>query len=183
MKYEFTLVNEKLLLYNRIGWLIIFIHLVIYIYLGFFSGSEFLRSNGLAGVIIFLILFLLMYLFKSRWKRGLDFFFLVMGIGWINMQFYWLAIIPAIFYILNGASTNQKVVIFSDEQILYPSFPVKKLEWKALSNVVLKDGLLTIDSKNNHIIQQKILERTSAVEEIEFNEFCKKNLKEHKEPQ
>lgn len=179
MKYEFTLVNEKLLLYNRISWLIIFLHLVVYIYLGFFSAIPDLRWNALVGLVIFLILFLLMYFFIPIRKKGLDILFLVMVIVWINMQLYWLAVIPAVFYILNWASTSPKIVTFNDENIVFPSFPVKKLDWNAISNVVLKDGLLTIDLKNNHILQQKILEHMSAVEEIEFNEFCKKNLKEH----
>ena len=182
MKYEFTLVNEKLVLYNRISWLIIFLHLVVYIFLAFFSTVPDYRSNASVGLVLFGIIFLAMYFFKPIKKKGSDLLFLVIGIVWINMQLYWLAIIPAVFYILNGASTSQKIVTFTDENILYPSVPVKKLEWGALNNVVLKDGLLTIDQKNNRIIQQRILEHSSAVEEIEFNEFCKKKLKEHEGP-
>ena len=65
-------------------------------------------------------------------------------------------------------------VNFSD-QIIYPSFPKRIIHWKELSNVILKDGLLTIDFKNNKIIQQSIM-YADRVNEKEFNEFCKKQL-------
>jgi hypothetical protein len=40
----------------------------------------------------------------------------------------------------------------------------------------MKDGVLTIDFKNNKIIQQSIDEARSSVNEKEFNEFCQKQL-------
>ncbi|MGC4034655.1 MAG: hypothetical protein QM764_01750 [Chitinophagaceae bacterium] len=45
-----------------------------------------------------------------------------------------------------------------------------------MSNAILKDGILTIDFKNNKIIQAEIDEEYAVVNEKEFNEFCKRQL-------
>ena len=45
----------------------------------------------------------------------------------------------------------------------------RTIEWKELNNVILKDGILTIDLKNNKVFQNEIMSPTS---EMDFNEFC-----------
>ncbi|MEO5892804.1 MAG: hypothetical protein ABIQ31_21320 [Ferruginibacter sp.] len=55
---------------------------------------------------------------------------------------------------------------------------VKKLlsspayQWNEFSNIILKDNLLTIDFKNNKLIQVSIDESKMTIDEKEFNEFC-----------
>ena len=60
--------------------------------------------------------------------------------------------------------------------LLYPSFPVKKIKWEELTAMVIKDGLFTVDFKNNRLIQQAVDEAISTVNEKVFNEFCSKQL-------
>ncbi|HRF18383.1 MAG TPA: hypothetical protein PK977_09445, partial [Chitinophagaceae bacterium] len=50
------------------------------------------------------------------------------------------------------------------------------IKWEQLNNLVLKDGLVTIDLKNNKLIQQYLDENSMPVNEKEFNDFCKKQL-------
>ena len=45
--------------------------------------------------------------------------------------------------------------------------------WNEFSNIILKDGLLTLDFKNNKLLQVTIDETKMAVDENEFNEFCR----------
>ena len=63
----------------------------------------------------------------------------------------------------------------SETEVLYPSFPPHHIAWNELSNIVLRDGLLTIDLKNNKLIQQ-LIEETNTVNQDEFNEFCRRRL-------
>jgi hypothetical protein len=42
--------------------------------------------------------------------------------------------------------------------------------------MVIKDGLFTVDFKNNRLIQQAVDEGVSTVNEKVFNEFCSKQL-------
>lgn len=48
--------------------------------------------------------------------------------------------------------------------------------WSELSNVVLKDNLLTIDFKNNCLLQVTTEETVEPVEPGEFNLFCARQL-------
>ncbi len=66
---------------------------------------------------------------------------------------------------------------FDEEEILFNSLPSKRYLWNVINNVVLKDGLLTIDLKNNTLIQKPVDARVSPEVEKEFNEFCKQNLR------
>jgi hypothetical protein len=50
------------------------------------------------------------------------------------------------------------------------------ITWQELNNVVLKDGLLTVDLKNNRIIQTEILNSQGDPSEAEFNEFCRQRM-------
>lgn len=68
------------------------------------------------------------------------------------------------------------MISVSEENISYPSFPRKDLEWKELSNVVLKDDLLTIDCKNNKVYQHLIKDSEQYAGEKEFNDFCRNQL-------
>ncbi len=65
-------------------------------------------------------------------------------------------------------------VAFDDEEIVINSFPKQTFQWDAVNNVVLKDGLLTIDLKNNKVIQKEVDAQISPEIEAEFNRFCQK---------
>jgi hypothetical protein len=97
-------------------------------------------------------------------------------IGWISMERYWLAVIPFVFDILSVITIRKLSVEFSAEKIIYPSFPSKKFNWSEIDNVVLKDGLLTINFKKNKFIQQFVDETKTVVNEQEFNDFCSQQL-------
>jgi hypothetical protein len=89
------------------------------------------------------------------------------------LQFYWAAVIIFFLFLFQDISRRKLTVLVFDDRIVYPSFPKRTIEWKEMKNVVLKDGWLTIDLKNNKIFQNEILSPTS---EIEFNEFCDAQL-------
>jgi branched-subunit amino acid transport protein len=65
---------------------------------------------------------------------------------------------------------------FDDEGITINTFSKKYYPWNLINNVVLKDGLLTIDFKDNRLFQKEIEEQVSPVLESEFNEFCRSKL-------
>lgn len=65
---------------------------------------------------------------------------------------------------------------FNEDEIIINSLPKKSIAWSDLNNVIIKDGLLTIDKKNNIIFQKEIEGQVSTSLEKEFNEFCAKCL-------
>ncbi|MCW3093690.1 MAG: hypothetical protein JWP81_4759 [Ferruginibacter sp.] len=48
--------------------------------------------------------------------------------------------------------------------------------WHEFSNIILKDGILTLDFKNNKLLQLDIEENTPNTNEQVFNDFCKTHI-------
>lgn len=61
---------------------------------------------------------------------------------------------------------------FDKNGIKVNSIPSKNFAWGDVLNVVLKDNMLTIDLKNNRIIQRETEDDVAKGIEKEFNEFC-----------
>jgi len=106
---------------------------------------------------------------------------LIATIGWvINYKKLdgplWIPILYFIAVLFEKQVKFPKEIAFNEEGIIINSFPKKFYRWGSLSNVVLKDCILTVDFKNNKLIQKETQEETTELEEKEFNEFCKKQL-------
>lgn len=65
---------------------------------------------------------------------------------------------------------------FSDEGIERNSFPRKKIDWVAVENVMVRNGLFTLDLRSNKLIQQPLDEPVSEETENEFNAWCRERL-------
>jgi hypothetical protein len=55
------------------------------------------------------------------------------------------------------------------------SFSAKNYEWTVFNNIILKDGLLTLDFKNNKVLQLELDTNTEANEK-QFNDFCSQKI-------
>jgi hypothetical protein len=150
---------------------------LIFIYFAFYSFNKITSGISLGVATLLIILFWIKHYSGKRWRFGFHPFFLVLVIGWLNTNQFWLAVIPVVFEILHVIAARKLVAIFSETGIVYPSFLYKKITWGKLNNVILKDGLVTIDFKSNKFIQQAVDETPIAVNEQEFNEFCKTQLR------
>jgi hypothetical protein len=87
--------------------------------------------------------------------------------------------IPVLYFIATIAEKQVKFpqeIAFNEGGIVINSLPKKEYPWTVLSNVVLKDNILTIDFKNNKLIQKEIESDASQNDEREFNEFCRNML-------
>ena len=72
---------------------------------------------------------------------------------------------------------------FSEDHIETSGAARRRIEWSSLSNVVLKDGILTMDYRDNRLFQREVDdmddEEYDGTEE-EFNGFCQAQLSRHK---
>lgn len=175
--YMITLKNEKSVLYNRMAGFFILANLLYFIFLAFFTSEKKIQTGSLVIVVLLVPLLLLHQYFKKTNRRfGMYPYSFLIILGWINAGVYWMVAIVVILDLLHTAATMKKLVLVSESSIIFPSFPSKKILWSALNNIILKDGLLTIDFKNNRIIQQLTDETSVAVNETEFNDFCWQQL-------
>ncbi len=177
-QFQITLKNEKVRFYKQLSWLIIIINVLFFAYLSLFTENREERIGSIALLLLLAIAFgLKLYSRNSKWQLGFHPFFFLLILAWLQKENYWFAIAVFIFGILNTLAERKLVVIYYTSSIVYPSLPKKKIKWGDLNNTTIKDGLLTIDFKNNKLIQQPIDESKTSVIEKEFNEFCRQQLK------
>ena len=177
-KFELSLKNEKQRSYLRFSWLMIIANLAFFVYL---SASTWFENIGpLLYVLLAIIAILVIHFSKEqKKKRRLYIVFLIIILGWINTRVYWWMAIPiSTIMILDEIARREFVVKVFSDKIMYPSFPYREIKWEELSNVILKDRILTIDFKNNKIIQHEVPGEQGDYdsEEKEFNDFCKQQL-------
>ncbi len=178
--FEITLKNEKIKLYNRIASFIIIINLAVFIYLAIFTEIKSIKIAAIIGGSLIIIALAIEY-FLIRIKKNEDspykmYAEYVIAFAWFQMNYWWIAILTFLLGTLYLISKRPLLVSVIKETITYPSFPKKKLSWSDLNNIILKDGLLTIDLKNNSFIQQSIDETKTSINEAEFNDFCREQL-------
>ncbi len=101
--------------------------------------------------------------------------FATIGFGML-LRFHWITMLYFFAVIAEKQVKFPQEVAFDETGVVINSFPKKYYTWDQIQNVVLKDGILTIDFKNNKLIQKSIESDSSAAEEQEFNEFCKGRL-------
>jgi ABC-type antimicrobial peptide transport system permease subunit len=182
-QFELTLKNEKKRYYDRFAILLFTLNaLGITIALLYTDNPAIGKFEDL-GILVASLgssMFCLLSIFyqkQYKYRTGFLVGIIIITLAWVLIGYWWIALLFAGLLSLFHISQRQLNVIVSTEHVLYPSFPVKKISWIDLSNLVLKDGLLTIDFKNNKIIQQMVDKEKTVVNEKDFNEFCNKQFR------
>jgi hypothetical protein len=147
------------------------------------SSNSITSANSLFLVWILGILGWLFFC-RSQQKRGITpyyrFALMIAAWGWfMNPHTQLIAIAFLLAAFLEKPVKVQPEYAFDDEGIVFNSFPEKKYPWNEVQNVVLKFGMLTIDLRNNKIIQGEVNDEVSKQVETEFNEYCKGRLQEN----
>ena len=170
-RYELILKNNKSLAVDVISWFITALNL-----LGFLGMATWIDKRGFIGAGALVVAFLIGRILKKN-SYTINFILLLIPvIPWLIMGIYAMAFsslaLAGLFYVAN----KPKIVQVNLEGILFPAFPNKKYEWQEVNNTLLKDGLLTIDLKNNKLIQQLVEDIPKKIDEKEFNDFCREQL-------
>lgn len=102
---------------------------------------------------------------------------LIAGLVWTKMPFFeWLFFAFVALALLEYQAKHPLEIGFSPGQVVFNTLFKRRFQWKDLSNVVLRDGLLTIDFNNNKLFQKEIDEGESEASEEEFNAWCNRQL-------
>ena len=176
LRFELILKKEKQRSYIRFSWLIIIGNLALFVYLSSLSGFN--NIGPLLYVVLAIIAIVVIHYSKEqRENPRLYILFLIIILGWINTRTYWWVAFPIlIFMVLDEIARRELIVKVFTDKIVYPSWPHREIKWKELSNVILKDRMLTIDFKSDKLIQQLIDEKKTQIDEKEFNAFCRRQL-------
>lgn len=181
MNFEIILKNEKLKQYERITLFIIIINLALFIYIGILSEIKLTRIIAIITAVLIMVTLSLDFFLTSKKDNAGNFYKLsaefIISISWLLIGYWIVAICCFLLGTLYYLAKRPLRVSIVKEKITYPSFLNKNIPWSELNNIMLKDGLLTIDFKNNNFIQQAVDETMAAVNEKEFNDFCNHQLK------
>lgn len=111
---------------------------------------------------------------KMYYSRAL----LIAALVWMKMPYFqWLAFVFIILALLEYQAKHATEIGFADKEILINSLFKKRYQWSQFNNIVLKDGLLTLDFTSNRVMQREIEdEEDSEADEDEFNEYCRQQL-------
>jgi len=174
-QFELILKNEKETSYKRISILLLVLNLVGILFITYLKDFKNWGALIIAAIAVFAA-FSSLYFRNKNQKAILTGAFFLLSFAWIVAGYWVIGVFNILFMILHISALQKPIVTINESQVIYPSFPKKKIDWQELSNLILKDGLLTIDLKNNRIIQQHIADISSTIDEKEFNDFCRQQL-------
>ena len=176
--YDFILVfkNRGHATVNWISRMMLLLAIAVFI----FASLPFTKTSA-SPLAITAIVITWWLLTEMRLRKGKPVFFrialLVAGVGWyIQPGGFALAMIYVVAALIEKQVKFPQEVAFDDEEIVVNSFPRKRYAWSAVNNIVLKDGILTIDFTTNRLIQKELESYPSPKDEQEFNAFCKEKL-------
>lgn len=119
---------------------------------------------------------------KAREKHQLaryKFWLLTAGIGWLGMHYgQWLFVFFVVLAFLEYQAKYPLEVGVDRDEVVINSLIRRRYDWSAFNNVILKDGLLTLDFKTNRLLQKEILDddEEDDADEEEFNNYCRERL-------
>jgi hypothetical protein len=173
MQFDITFKNEKERNYLLIAFFFVVLHALFFIYLLF---DEKWWKQGVAGLVI-IALYSLYRLLVSKTHNQSFFYgegiFFLFQMFFITVGWWWLAGLEMIVSILCFALLQKRSIYFNSYVIEHKTRPYKRYKWSDLSNVVLKDNIITLDFKNNKLIQGEI---NTSVDENIFNAFVNEQL-------
>ncbi|MCG9899986.1 MAG: hypothetical protein MH132_08305 [Hydrotalea sp.] len=103
-----------------------------------------------------------------------------LGFAWLFLpQYAWVGVFFIAAALLEKQVKFPEEIGFDDTGVTFNTFPKKEVKWASIEHIVLKDGLLTIQYKNNStFFQQPVDEAVSHILENEFNEYCLEQLQQ-----
>ena len=169
-QYKITLKNNKLVQYRGIALLSLFLNVLVFIYLLFYDQY---RIPSAIGLLLLLLYFLGRKYKVKKARKGYwlnEWLFFLIAFCWLGTRNYWLVVISFIMGLLFYLALKNMEFIFKKKGVEKLNFPKKLFAWQLFDNVILKDDILTLDFKNNRILQAEV-EPGNDVDEAAFNSF------------
>lgn len=180
--YIVVLKNQSVKLFNYFGLMLNLASCIFFIKeFAFVDEKNFFLLAGIA-LVIGIIIWNVVRAGKGK-RVFYDRAFLVSALLWVKMPYMeWLFIAFILLALLDYQVKFPLEIGFSESQVVFNYLLKKKYSWSKVSNVVLKDGMLTIDFHNNRILQREVEDDIDDedVSEEEFNDYCRQQLVKQK---
>lgn len=180
MSYSFTLKDNNQRAYYLFSWFLFFLHVAA---AAFTLNSDDTKVKlGMYILLGFYAVIGLVYYFAAKRNKVRETLNLLLALFYAHFWLRYVGIVALIIfvavYIMVAVVKGKKTSVFFSVEGIHLSgvFKTAIFPWTGMENVILKDNLLTIDFKTNKIIQVEIVEPEKAVDETEFNQFCKMHI-------
>src|SRR5450432_2117142 len=181
--YVVTLKRENARKTDLVSFLLLVFSILSFSYVQIRNGfGEWLvfRSglNGfllIASIVLLTGLVLNVYFFRKGREMRFRYWLMAAGIFWLDMPYFqWMFIFFIFFAILEAQAKYPLEIGFHENGIVLNALFKKKIPWSSLESVILKDGILTLDFRNNTLIQKEVLDDDDPdAPEDEFNDYCR----------
>jgi hypothetical protein len=143
------------------------------IYSGYASLAYLLGAVFVAGMVIWN-----QYRIARKKKVYYSRALLIAALVWMKMPYFqWLSFMFIILALLEYQAKHAIEIGFSEKEILINSLFKRRYQWSQFNNIILRDGLLTLDFTSNRVLQREIEdEEESEADEDEFNQYCRQQL-------
>jgi hypothetical protein len=104
---------------------------------------------------------------------------IIAAIGWIGMtSMPWIGLLFFAVAFLEYQTKRPLEIGFHHDRVVINSLIKQRHDWTSFNNVVLKDGLLTLDFKSNRLMQKEVADddEEDDADEEEFNAYCRARL-------
>ncbi len=174
--YSIEIPNDKLSSYRLVTLIVSIINLLAFVYL------VLNEPQGNASIVLYLGLALsagaLAAILLQRFGKKLSDYWpatalIACALIWLQADNILPGLLLIIFAVMSVLAQRKPVIHFEKDQIIYPSFPPKKFLWAAIDFVLLKDDILTIETRDNHLLQFTLHKKVaSQIDSHQFNQFC-----------
>jgi hypothetical protein len=195
--FSFTIKDKKFKGYKKIASLLFGINAVLFVAWGLEAGAS-KRIILFTAAVILLGYAVYHWKYKPKKEKSyLIIYLLIAGIWFTETTYWYFAFVYLALPLLQYSMEKDFAIVVSDQDIIFAGLTRTNFAWDRFDNIILKDGLLTLDFTNNRIIQAEPDLFNSAGLDIvadkdedawkkgedysrlekEFNEFCIENLK------
>lgn len=174
-QFELTLKNDKVGSYRWIALINLLLNAAVFALLSFYEAYRAIAITSIAALALYTLL--RWYVSEKQSARHFfdEFVFFIPAMCWFGMNNYLFMILLILMGFLFRFSMQPIRFVFTPQKVIKTNFPKKEFEWNAFSNVILKDNIVTLDLKNNKLIQAEI-EKPQELKEDQFNAFVKARM-------
>lgn len=175
MQFEIIIKNEKIKSYRAIALIILLLNLSVFVLMLFYDAYRYEAASAILLVGIY-ILMRLYFIKKHQQGHYLDQVLIFVLAGcWFGLQNYYIVAVLVILGVFYHLALQKIQILFTPQKIVKLNFPQRAYEWNTFNNVIIKDKILTLDFKNNHLFQAEV-ETPRFINEKEFNLFVQTQM-------
>ena len=172
--FSIEIPNEQAGTYRMVTFIVVTLNFFGFGYI-FLQSQQTISSSLAIAAIVFNAVPWIYYLLNKKHLKSpaIEITGIASALMWMYFGNYFLGILLLVFTVFGFFANKKKAILFSDDGILFPSFPEKKYNWEEVSQAILKDDILTIDLKNNKLMQFRIgKDFSEKLDEPAFNKWA-----------